>query len=603
MTTRFGYLMLGLLACKAIPKGSVGDAAVASPAVTDAARPSANAADASAPKPPRVGTWSSVPTGEAMLYPLVDGMCIHGEVALVEGAAILHYGMRFSNEGRGGAVTAAVVTDEGVPVTNGNGLGLAFGDDDPIIIRGEFGGRYPDKLFVWVDHSQSFHNEGEVRFGSASGMEWREVFSGKNPNYPPVAGGGGYSYFAPLRYGDLQLFVVHDSVDGMDRNFRYVAMTLDGEPVPKAKVPEADMAMTFNAVVLQKNQEVLGLNVRDGLLVRWSPKEKVKDLRVKVSSEDDGRIVGGQERVVFQTANTLFSYDGAAVRPLTMAPKLGKSFSWIMGKDDVVFAATPDGTVRVEDRQGAVQEYPPPAGVRRATLAGPTNGTATLSSLWLVETDVRDEKKRALDDRLFRRRTSGWEEQTFAPLPFATKASGPKRFSVRAVDEDDAYVSVVRDERGWGWRQPEPYRAIYRTKRPQEIVRCQDTRSMGTGAGFWSWPPTAVGQAAESCRSPFVVVMRDGPKGPANKYPELARALAKQRDLGDTLSFVNFDARGQSNVGLAAADVPQAEKLAAAIAKQTDLHPEVVCGEPDSVTRRFSFEVAKGVFAFPDAGE
>jgi hypothetical protein len=179
--------------------------------------------------------------------------------------------------------------------------------------------------------------------------------------------------------------------------------------------------------------------------------------------------------------------------------------------------------------------------------------------------------------------------------PFGNDLRGPLHVEgVVAVAPDDVYVNVRRVEKGFGWRAPEPFRVIYRTKRPREVMRCRDTRDNGsTGRGLHPWPPAA----DATCKAPVVVLLADTTPSPPKDYPSLRAKLRGKTELGDTITFVSFEARGSSNLAALATSVEKARALATSVSKALDLRAEVVCGVP-TPTRTFTYDVAKGTFTF-----
>lgn len=179
--------------------------------------------------------------------------------------------------------------------------------------------------------------------------------------------------------------------------------------------------------------------------------------------------------------------------------------------------------------------------------------------------------------------------------PFGNELRGPLKIeAVVAVAPDDVYVNARRVEKGYGWNSPEPFRVVFRTKRPGQVMRCRDTRDNGsTGVGLHAWPPAA----DDTCKAPVVVLFADSTPKPPKDYPLLRARLRGFTELGETLTFVNFDARGTSNLAALAPDFAKAKALAARASRSLDVRAEVVCGKP-LATRTFTYDVAKGTFAF-----
>jgi hypothetical protein len=246
-----------------------------------------------------------------------------------------------------------------------------------------------------------------------------------------------------------------------------------------------------------------------------------------------------------------------------------------VGDNDTLYVALPSKTLLVETAQGVVTDEPMPA-------TGKLTASPTSATLWLVS-----EKDRALH----RRTAKGWEPVPLPPPPFGNALRGPLTIeSVKVLARDDVFVNTRRVEKGWGWKDPEPYRAIYRTKRPKQVVRCQDVRNDGVGRGVHAWPPAA----DDACTTPFVVVMREETKEPAKTYPGLTSRLRGKTEYGQRLSFVSFEGRGSLNLGIPMSDTARARALATHLSRSLDLRADVVCGRPDAAVRTLDYDVAKG---------
>jgi hypothetical protein len=281
-----------------------------------------------------------------------------------------------------------------------------------------------------------------------------------------------------------------------------------------------------------------------------------------------------------QVDGQLLAYDGDKLAPVKLGPRLVSGFTWAVGAADTLYVALPGKNVLVvETSQGVVSEEPMPT-------FGTLHASPTSPTLWLV----------AENQRLVHRRTAkGWEPVEVPAPPFGSALRGP--VTIESLDifaGDDVFVNARRFEKGWGWSTPEPYRVVYRTKRPQQVVRCQDVRHEGTGRGLYTWPPAA----EDSCTTPFVVVMREETPAPAPTYPNIASRLRGKAEYGDKLPFVSFEGRGALNLGIPMSDTEKARKLAGYLSKSLDIRADVVCGRPDapSVVRQLDFDVEKGAF-------
>ena len=541
--------------------------------------------------------WGTRPAKDGVLFPLVDGMCIHGEVFALQNGPLFAYGSSHGAYSRGGSTTTARITEEGLaPQSN-----VGFGDTFQFWGVKTIGGEYPDHLWAIVDVSSRMVQASELRVGTAKAGDWKvAVDSGAkfgDAGNQAVNGTPVRDFGKPLPMPDgstlvPEMLVLRDAATGNETpSFAFRLLSPSGALVAKPKVPGADLAkiafgwragLSSRSIVVLASGEVLGVRVSGDTtkLVRWSPAQPVDDLPLKGGKTTDA-LRAGKTRAFVQLDATLFVYDGAKVEPVKLAPKLTSGFVWAVGADDTLYVALPSKTLLVETAQGAVSEEPMPA-------FGKLEASAASSTVWLVSDQSR---------QLHRRITSGtspsWEPVALPPPPFGNALRGPSTIeALQILGPDDVFVNTRRFEKGWGWAQPEPYRAIYRTKRPKQVLRCQDVRNAETGRGVYAWPPAA----EDSCSTPFVVVMREESKEPAKTYPGLAAKLRGKTEYGESLSFVSFEGRGSLNLGIPMTDTEKARKLATYLSKSLDIRADVVCGRPDA-TRQLDYDVVKGTLA------
>jgi hypothetical protein len=389
----------------------------------------------------------------------------------------------------------------------------------------------------------------------------------------------------------------------LPRPMRYVSVTLDGQVEPKAKVPGRDLANlpTRLTAAFPLAHEVIGIDAERKLLVRWSSEKPVKDLSISkgnLGKDPQATLMIGKTRAAVRLGSTLRLYDGNQLLAPKAAARLSDEFSFVLSEDDTLYVATKDGSLLIEDAAGNLREEKLPA---FGTLTGPrrTDGTevstAKLESLWLVVSDKLSATGQAA---LYRRASKAWEPVLLPAPPFGSEKRGPTRIdAVTFAGPDDVFVTTSRAEKGWGWAAPATYRAVYRTKRPTEVLRCQDVVAEMSGAGLWSWPPAATAE----CKTPFVVVQSETGKEPAKDYPALSRSIQGKTEFGESLTLVNFEGRGKLNLGITMLDTPTAQKLATHLSQAMKLRVDVVCGHP-TPTREFSVDVKTGKFAIASAG-
>jgi hypothetical protein len=582
-----------LAACKSLAADD-GKPAIRPPIAADGRNVSSAAPSVTlAPEAPLA--WGTRPARDGVLFPIVDGMCIHGEIFALETGALFAYGSSHGAYSRGGATTIARVGDDGLEPQPNVGFGATF---DFWGVK-TIGGHYPDRLWAVVDVSSRMVEASELRVGTAKATDWKVAL---DSGTKPVDAGHAAGLGAPVRdFGQPILLpdgstlvpemnVVQDSVGAEKASFAFRMLSAAGALVAKPKVPGADLAkIAFTrsgsrgeGVAALANGEVIGARV-DGeaaKLIRWSPAQPVDDLPLK-STKGSVTLRVGKNRAFVKIDNQLFVYASGKVEPVKLAPKLASGFSWTVGADDTLYVALPSKTLLVETTQGAVTEETMP-------VFGVLLGAVTSSTVWLLSDNAH---------QLHRRTTSGssasWEAVTLPAPPFGNSLRSPVTIeAVQIFATDDVFVNTRRFEKGWGWAQPEPYRATYRTKRPKQVLRCQDVRGEGTGRGVYVWPPAA----DDACTTPFVVVMREETKKPAKTYPGIAANLRGKTEYGDKLALVSFEGRGGLNLGIPMTDIEKARKLATHLSRSLDIRADVVCGRPDAI-RQLDYDVAKGTLA------
>jgi hypothetical protein len=544
--------------------------------------------------------WGTRPPKDGILFPVVDGMCIHGEVFALEDGALFAYGSSHGAYSRGGAITTVRIADDGLTPQPSLGFGEAFGFAGIKTI----GGHYPDRLWAIVDVSSRMVEASQLHVGTAKAGDWKVVIdSGTTFGEPGTAATPNapvHDLGRPLAMQDgstliPEMLMAHDANGAEQPSFAFRLLSPSGALVAKPKVPGPDLAkIAFQArpgvggegVVALASGEVLGLR-RNGdstKLVRWSPAQPVDDLTVK-GGKTANALRAGKTRAFVQIDRALFVYEGTTLEPVKLTSKLASGFVWAVGADDTLYVALPGKTLLVETAgaHGTVTEEPMPA-------FGRIEANAASRALWLVSDHARQLHRRS---RTGPGTAGSWDPVLLPAPPFGNALRGPVEIeALQLLGADDVFVNTRRIEKGWGWSQPEPYRAIYRTKRPSQVLRCQDVRGEGSGRGVHAWPPAA----DDACTTPFVVVMREETKEPARTYPGLAAKLRGKTEYGDTLSFVSFEGRGALNLGIPMSDTEKARRLATYLSRSLDLRADVVCGRPEP-TRQLAYDVVKGTLA------
>jgi hypothetical protein len=579
-------------------------------AAPSVAAPSVAAPSASAKVDEPELAWGSRPAKTGVLFPLVDGMCIHGEVLRYDNAQLFAYGMWRGPFSRGGEPTAQWIGEGGLTeqATAGVGFLVSYGGA-PIVA-----GRYPDQLLQITHNSTRMGSASFLVFGGATKESRKTVLDqGGDPKADtprPVVGAPTRDLNQPLRLRDGSwlvpetLWSVTTKDGSADPHYGFRKLSPEGALVPNAKVPGPDLAHAAarndggygdqysdgQAPFAElENGEIVALGAAK--LLRWSPSKPVDDVGSPAPGPFRKGLQHGDKRVYFSVAGTLQFYDGEKVGSPKLAERIaaGKDVAWYIDKNDSLYAVVPaanGATLWSETPKGDIKEEPLPA---MGDLFGLMHG-----AFWLRVVGKRNASGVGASDTLFRRMGAAWEPVPLPPPLFGTALRGPLVVErVQAFSADDVFVNVRRVEKGWGWKDPEPYRVIYRTKRPNQTMRCQDVRAEQTGVGLWSWPPSA----EDTCKTPFVVVSMEREPLP-NSYPGIAAQMRGKKEFGESVAFVSFQGRGKINLGIVQESVASARTLATLISKSQDFRADVVCGRPTAM-RELRLDTQTGVFSSP----
>jgi hypothetical protein len=524
--------------------------------------------------------WGTRPKGLGPFYPLVDGMCIHGTVFLTDNAALFSYGSSAGPYTRGGSTTVVPVGDQGLRESNSLGIGAQFDWSQPLAI----GGRYPEKLFAVLEFQSRMWGAGTVKVGSASQEKWsvlEPLSTGEEPEGKRVA----HRFRSVLRLRSDAQLLAEELFAAKDSSYTYRFRVLaDDKLVSEPKLPGADLAQCAfrQGLVRLGNGEFLCATTTEShaVLVRWSPDRPVDDLKVKRGDPSQPTfLVANEKQAYLRVGRDLHAYDGGQLKRLPVKPIAERAQLAVL-PTGLAIVVSGDRLTKVGPDGPATEETLP---FKNAVIYGASTGF-----LWAVSGGTG-----AVPDTLYRRREGQWESVAVEDPPFVTQSHSPLRIEdviVRA--EDDVFLNVRRVEAGFGWLTSEPYRAIYRSKRPSQVLRCQDVRNDQTGVGVYPWPPTA----DDACRTPTVVLYAEERMPATVDAPELRALLKGRKEFGETLHFTSFPGRGYGhNFAVSLDDVKKARELAVLVARKFDQRPQVVCGTPPQ-DRSLIFNVASGQF-------
>jgi hypothetical protein len=542
--------------------------------------PSTAKAVSSVPEPVEALAWGSVPSSSADFYPIADGMCIHGEVFPVENGAVFTYGQSTGGYSRGHDVTAVVIEPDGLHRTEGQGFGAALSGD----LAG-LGGRLPDALWAVRMTGGRMQDSSELLAGKTSETKWNTSVAGYE---------SGKSALVRPMYKDhdgTTVFGLETTTnDSGKKSLSVFRLDENGKILRGAKVPGVDVStvafQSEHAVAVREDGEVFAYDEARKTLVRWSPKTPVKDIQIPGAPKSSivSHVKSGIARTVVNASGSFWNSDGMIVTLSKLKLPANAGHTWTLGPDDSLLVPGIDGKLYIETAAGETREEAIPPGAKNI---GYDHGV-----LWMV---ARATGEKESDEAFFVKSADRWVQRTLAALPFSRDSRGALAIEkVHVTSADDIFLNTRRIEKGIGWQVSEPYRAIYRSRKPMETLRCQDTPTAESGIGLWSWPPTA----STACKTPFLVIAREPDKKKGRtSYPGIAQELKGLGALGERSTFMHFKGQGGLYLGMKPSSVQAGESIAGHLAKRLALRPELVCGEP-TPERVFTYDGANGSFEF-----
>jgi hypothetical protein len=596
---------LPVVACKTVAgEGREQPPAVASATPKKKAMPSVeDAGVAAAPARDEPLAWGTRPPANGPLYPIVDGMCVHGEVWPTKTGALFTYGNGTGAWSRGDEATMARFVDDGVEpiVEPSKGQSAeAWGSIAPLRVEGT----WPAPLLVYSNDN-----------GGGRMRSWTTIWS---------RGPDGFTILASHREGGSPIY-------GEPVVFRGHAVTARYEPTSTDDVTPA----VYKAFPLEKGAPSitnLGSIGRAGFILTrlaandtslfalgrefTGPSSKsvlrvLSDGRVKELAipGDQASIVATRPSLVLMVdGRNVFRLDDAKLVPVdTKLPASATiAAAAVAPNGDIWLLPKERASVLVARRDGRVDtlSLPAPASPRpkEAVLHWPTSGSA------LAGVDVDDPYAIGTGGSLFHFEQGRWVEIELPEPPFAVTG----KYQAQAVvvpAKGDVYVNAGYAEKGIGWKTVERYRAVLRNHRPKEVVRCNEPRNgsnAGSGRGFMSFPP----MAQESCATPFVILLRlaydVGRKEPVyvydpkSDYPSVREAIKATPSVGASVDLVEIVSGTQRYLGARVPNIAAGRELAQAVAKRVtgfaEVRPEIVCGLP-KVERSLQVDVASGKVA------
>lgn len=514
--------------------------------------------------------WGTRPPPQGELFPWLDGVCIHMETwSLADSVAIT-----FGN-GQGGAFARSAWNGPsvGIAIAKESGLHVVAPPPDEYFDVVGLGGT---SAALWATAQQGNprmgYTDDQLFTWSAGAAEGAGKWSARTK----LPKGGELSHSARTSLvqqarGAEPLFV--RVVRPMEKTGTTSILAADGS-VQKAPIvagwPKPDT-----------NSEVIVMRLGDGSVVAMHEGE----LRIAPSLDAPAKTLAKEPTgTLSMRASTAYLATSSKVSRVTaggLQPLAGGT-GRVLPLDQGAYMMMADGkTFALEgDTFQPRAALPEPLSTRSGTAStmaflngtGAVADTDGVSKVWAI----------GKSGAVYMFDGNTWDKLEMPAPPFAvTGKYSAERLLVLAPD--DVVINARYIEKGLGWKEPEPYRALLRSKRPSETLRCEDPLGSAAETKIKSWPP----RATPSCTTPFVTLFRNGWQSQfhtGGKYAGLAPIVREYAE-----SITELEVAGSKWAGVKVESTAKGEALALAVTKkQKALRPEVVCGVPEKVIREVS---------------
>lgn len=579
-------LLAALAACRSVstegkvPEASTKPVAIAEPVVDAAVAPV---------EPPLA--WGTRPPKEGPLFPVVDGMCMRGEVWPVGTSALFSMGRgtmgRFVDSGLD-------VSDD---VTRSSDPKQAF--ERPDITR--VTGTWPGPLLVYGRDRAG----GRMRSYDSTWLHeangWSLVGSYREKDEP--------SYAEPLLHHGW-IITARTAPKGKSNDDAWTPHLVVAYPAEKNATPIPGIAQLARAKFFLHS-----FVATEGTIYAFGANEEGRQPRA-IRALKDGKVSeialpDEHPIVIGTTGNTVYFVAGEynarrrlyrldegklATVPLKLATGVTLQGGHVAPSGDVWLLTSKNVVMVLHGDEVTETALPAPATPRpkEKVVINATSGAP------LVGVDVGDPYAIGEGGSVFHFASGTWQEVPLPAPPFATTGKY-KAQSLYMPAKGDLYVNAAYVEKGEGWKGPLGYRAILRTKRPTEVLRCNEPLDEITGysEGVMSFAPIA----DESCTTPIAVLVRLAFQGQEifdrkSDHPTVRAAIKATPSLGTSVDLVEFTSGTQRYLGAKVPSVAAGKELArAAVGKVKSefhtTHPEIVCGTPKE-ERVLHIDVATG---------
>lgn len=557
--------------------------------------------------------WGTRPPENGPLYPVVDGMCVHAEVwRLDDGGALFTYGNGLGPWTRGSSTTIARFVDSGLDTSASVtrfGKRPSLGPDSELELAPLAAmGAWPEPLVLYSNDQGGARTRDFPSVWKHGADGWSVVASYAEPRQP--------SYGRPVVFkGHAILARGPGSDEGQDSE---QGIAVRAEPLISGAAPLPDVGLLSRAkawprTLAASDDAIYLLFSEEGSAatrVRAWRDGKVREL--PVANGDVSVVTAKPTLHLMVDKRKLLRLDGDALVDVTPKTALGwqmRAVSVSTGGDAWILLKKGTEEKVVVAKKGEVSELalPEPSlpARKEAVMHWPTAGAL------LAGADVDDVWVSARGGILYHREGGAFRVVDMPKPPFATTGHYLAQAIVVAA-KGDVYVNAGYAEKGMGWRTSERYRAILRSKRPAEVLRCNEPHQgweSASGGGFMSFPPIA----DDGCREPFAVLLRTAYRSGketsyvferSGDFPSVRVAIkeALGADAGASApavtELVELDSGTQRYLGAKVPSVAAGRALAASVAKKVrggvETRPEIVCGSPPKVERVIRVDTATG---------
>lgn len=595
------FLVVG---CKTVSNESRPTTAVSAQPPT----PSASVAIADAAPPPETAlAWGTRPPTTGELFPVIDGMCIHAEVWPTKGSAMLSWGNGYGSGSRVGTATWARFVDDGLDrapdlmhaTDKATQDELTSGDPYHVL------GTWPGPMLLSIDNPS-----GRMR---SYDTVWLRDDKGWNVlgSYHE-AGEPNYSY--PILFKGWAISSRSQPKSGPNDYDNWTPSLVKAWPVDKGAAPIAKLETLGRAGFRIRDFEASDTTLyargwSDGPagksptpVMRWLTDGKTGEVPIA----DDTSVFGTTSTAMFLgfSFKTVQKLEDGKLTPLPLKLQSGEQVS--TGR----VAANGDLWLRTSKNRVLIVHGDAVTETTLPVASGPTPHEDTQHSPTvgggLAGVDL-DDPYAIGNGELFHWVNGQWNAVPMPKPPFATQGKYAAQ-SLTMPARGDLFVNAGYGEKGVGWKTSERYRAILRTKRPRETLRCNEPEGGSTssnGHGFMSFPPIA----DDACTTPVAILVRLAWNStwagkwifkydPKSDYPSVRAAIKATPSLGASVDLIEVESGDQRYLAAPVPSVAAGKELALAVVKNVkdeflEIRPEIVCGTAKAA-RTIHVDVATG---------